>query len=135
MITNYLLQVYCCRIVIGFRLIAQLSISEIILKYMVLTLQPRHLCCSKYWKIFYKINFKIRKFFRYNNASNWCGENDWHVVSKGIDIHAVGAMGVLFPLITVYFGFSQLIAIGTASYISRMLGLSLATATFALILS
>lgn len=44
------------------------------------------------------------------------------IVSKGIDIHAVGAMGVLFPLITVYFGFSQLVAIGAASYISRMLG-------------
>jgi len=44
------------------------------------------------------------------------------IVSKGIDIHAVGAMGVLFPLITVYFGFSQLVAIGSASYISRMLG-------------
>lgn len=44
------------------------------------------------------------------------------IVSRGIDIHAVGAMGILFPLITVYFGFSQLVAIGSASYISRMLG-------------
>jgi len=44
------------------------------------------------------------------------------IVSRGIDIHAVGAMGVLFPLVTLYFGFSQLIAIGAASYISRMLG-------------
>jgi len=44
------------------------------------------------------------------------------IVSKGIDIHTVGAMGILFPLITIYFGFSQLVAIGSASYISRMLG-------------
>ena len=44
------------------------------------------------------------------------------IISKGIDIHAVGAVGILFPLITVYFGFSQLVAIGAASYISRVLG-------------
>jgi len=44
------------------------------------------------------------------------------IVSRGIDIHAVGAMGILFPLTSVFFGFSQLVAIGAASYISRMLG-------------
>ncbi|MCL2559493.1 MAG: MATE family efflux transporter [Turicibacter sp.] len=44
------------------------------------------------------------------------------IVSRGIDVYAVGAIGLLFPLITVYFGFSQLVAIGAASYISRMLG-------------
>ena len=44
------------------------------------------------------------------------------IISKGIDIDAVGAVGILFPLITIYFGFSQLVAIGSASYISRMLG-------------
>ena len=44
------------------------------------------------------------------------------IISKGIDIYAVGAIGILFPLVTVYFGFSQLVAIGAASYISRMLG-------------
>lgn len=44
------------------------------------------------------------------------------IISKGIDIHAVGAVGILFPLVTLYFGFSQLVAIGSASYISRMLG-------------
>ena len=44
------------------------------------------------------------------------------IVSHGIDIYAVSAIGVLFPLATVYFGFSQLISIGAASYISRQLG-------------
>ena len=44
------------------------------------------------------------------------------IISRGIDIYAVGAIGILFPLVTVYFGFSQLVAIGAASYISRMLG-------------
>jgi len=44
------------------------------------------------------------------------------IISRGIDIYAVGAVGILFPLVTVYFGFSQLISIGAASYISRMLG-------------
>jgi len=44
------------------------------------------------------------------------------IVSRGIDIYAVSAIGVLYPLSMVYFAFSQLIAIGTASYISRKLG-------------
>ena len=44
------------------------------------------------------------------------------IISRGLDIYAVGAVGILFPLVTVYFGFSQLVAIGAASYISRMLG-------------
>lgn len=44
------------------------------------------------------------------------------ILSRGIDIHAVGAVGILSPLVTVYFGFSQLVSIGAASYISRMLG-------------
>jgi putative MATE family efflux protein len=44
------------------------------------------------------------------------------IMSRGIDIYAVSAVGILFPLVTVYFGFSQLVAIGAASYISRMLG-------------
>jgi len=44
------------------------------------------------------------------------------IISRGIDVYAVGAIGILFPLVTVYFGFSQLISIGAASYISRMLG-------------
>ena len=44
------------------------------------------------------------------------------IISRGIDIYAVGAIGLLFPLVTVFFGFSQLISIGAASYISRMLG-------------
>ena len=44
------------------------------------------------------------------------------ITSRGLDVYAVGAIGILFPLITVYFGFSQLISIGAASYISRMLG-------------
>lgn len=44
------------------------------------------------------------------------------ILSKGINIYAVGAVGILSPLLAVYFGFSQLIAIGAASYISRMLG-------------
>ena len=44
------------------------------------------------------------------------------IISRGIDIYAVGAIGILFPLVTVYFGFSQLVSIGAASYISRMLG-------------
>lgn len=44
------------------------------------------------------------------------------IVSHGIDIYAVSAIGILFPLTTVYFGFSQLVAIGAASYISRKLG-------------
>ena len=44
------------------------------------------------------------------------------IIARGIDIYAVGAIGILFPLVTVYFGFSQLVSIGAASYISRMLG-------------
>jgi len=44
------------------------------------------------------------------------------IVSRGIDIYAVSAMGVLYPLVTVYFAFSQLVAIGAASYLSRKLG-------------
>jgi len=44
------------------------------------------------------------------------------IISRDIDIYAVGAVGILFPLVTIYFGFSQLVSIGAASYISRMLG-------------
>jgi len=44
------------------------------------------------------------------------------IVSRGIDVHAVGAMGILFPLTSIFFGFSQLVAIGAGSYISRLLG-------------
>jgi len=44
------------------------------------------------------------------------------IVSRGIDIYAVSAIGILHPLSMVYFAFSQLVAIGAASYISRKLG-------------
>ena len=44
------------------------------------------------------------------------------ILSHGVDIYAVGAIGLLFPLTTIFFGFSQLVAIGSASYISRKLG-------------
>ena len=57
------------------------------------------------------------------------------IVSRGIDIYAVSAIGVLYPLTTVYFAFSQLVAIGAASYISRKLGESKQEEVFPAIVS
>jgi len=44
------------------------------------------------------------------------------IVAKGINIQAVGAIGIIFPIQILYHGFAQMISIGAASDISRSLG-------------
>lgn len=44
------------------------------------------------------------------------------MISKGINIKAIGAIGIVFPVQILYHGFAQMISIGAASDISRSLG-------------
>lgn len=44
------------------------------------------------------------------------------MISRGISMEAVGAVGIVFALQTLFHGFAQLVSIGAASAISRSLG-------------
>jgi len=44
------------------------------------------------------------------------------MIAKGINVMAVGAVGIVFPIQILYHGFAQMISIGAASDISRNLG-------------
>jgi len=44
------------------------------------------------------------------------------MISRGINMAAVGAVGIVFSIQTLYHGFAQLVSIGAASAISRSLG-------------
>ena len=43
-------------------------------------------------------------------------------ISKGVGILAVGGVGIVYPIQTLYVAFAQMISIGAASAISRSLG-------------
>ena len=44
------------------------------------------------------------------------------IIAKGVNMEAVGAIGIVFPLLTLYHGFAQMVSIGAASHISLSLG-------------
>lgn len=47
---------------------------------------------------------------------------DTAMIGQGIGAHALGAMAVVFPIHTIFLGFSLCIAVGAASIVSRALG-------------